>query len=102
MKAPEEEHLPEESECEYFLKGVVIHSGCAESGHYYSLIKNNGEWFKFDDSRVTPFNINDLADETFGGREEYNDWGTSGSTRSKNAYMLIYEKKIKTPWMIKK
>lgn len=50
------------------LKGVVIHSGCAESGHYYSLIKSEAEWYKFDDSRVTSFKMNDLSDEAFGGK----------------------------------
>ena len=100
VKLRDDEVMPEKEECVFSLKGVVIHSGCAESGHYYSLIKSGSGWFKFDDSRVTPFNINDLPEEAYGGQEEYTDWGVSESTRSKNAYMLVYEKNNKTPWTI--
>lgn len=37
----------------YKLKGVVIHMGNAEAGHYYSYIEerdNQGKWFEFNDS----------------------------------------------------
>ena len=64
------EELPTESDCQYRLKGVVIHSGTPESGHYYSLIRVEGNnWIRFDDSRVTEFNIRDLEEEAFGGKE---------------------------------
>ncbi len=34
----------------YRLRGVVIHTGEAGGGHYYSLIRNDeGQWSKFDD-----------------------------------------------------
>lgn len=45
----------------YYLKGVVIHSGTSEGGHYYSLIKHEGKWYKFNDQSVTLFNENDLG-----------------------------------------
>jgi len=45
----------------YVLKGVVIHSGTSEGGHYYSLIKKEGKWFKFNDQSVTLFAENDLG-----------------------------------------
>jgi ubiquitin carboxyl-terminal hydrolase 9/13 len=38
----------------YNLKGVVIHSGNSEGGHYYSLIKTEKYgWLKFNDQTVT-------------------------------------------------
>jgi ubiquitin C-terminal hydrolase len=51
----------------YSLKGVVIHSGTSEGGHYYSLIKQDGKWFKFNDQSVTFFNESDIGREAFGG-----------------------------------
>lgn len=65
-----EREPPSEEECAYELKGIIIHSGHAESGHYYSLIRDHtGGWFKFDDSRVTSFNSGELSQESYGGRE---------------------------------
>jgi len=66
--------------CEYTLKGVVIHMGTADSGHYYSIIRdinegNNGKnsnvWLEFNDSKVSEFNIRDLPNIAFGEREGY-------------------------------
>ena len=37
------------------LKGVIIHNGSADVGHYYSIIANEKNWQKFDDSRVSIF-----------------------------------------------
>jgi ubiquitin C-terminal hydrolase len=45
-------------ETKYNLKGVVIHTGTSEGGHYYSLIRDNGpqkKWLKFNDQNVLPF-----------------------------------------------
>lgn len=60
-----------------------MHSGQANEGHYYSLIKDSNSnssssWLKFDDSRVTPFSSSQIEEETFGGRHEYSDWAYSG------------------------
>jgi hypothetical protein len=56
------------------LKGIVVHSGTADSGHYYSFIKDykaeNGEkWYEFNDNIVRDFDLADLANECFGGDE---------------------------------
>jgi ubiquitin C-terminal hydrolase len=42
----------------YELAGVLVHSGSAEAGHYYSYIKvkENGKWYEFNDSRISEFN----------------------------------------------
>jgi ubiquitin C-terminal hydrolase len=59
----------------------LIHSGSAESGHYYSYIKIKEKWYEFNDRIVTEFNLqNNLKSECFGGAEGKN----------KNAYMLFY------------
>ena len=48
---------PKLPENEYVLSGIVIHSGQANGGHYYSFIRkklDNGksQWLRFDDSEV--------------------------------------------------
>jgi ubiquitin carboxyl-terminal hydrolase 9/24 len=73
----------------YKLKGVVVHTGSADSGHYYSYIESqDGGWFEFNDERVSEFDVKNLGEEAFGGKDgEY--------TRIRNAYMLFYERKDK-------
>lgn len=58
---------------EYNLRGTVIHMGTAESGHYYSLIKDeNSKWLEFNDNIVRQFDEKDLGHEAFGGEEKMN------------------------------
>merc|ERR550519_1090004 len=85
----------------YDLVGVVVHSGQANAGHYYSFIKNrysSGEkWFKFNDTTVEEVDMNEdtLKQECFGG--SYKVKKVPGSSlpedrqRYWNAYMLFYE-----------
>jgi ubiquitin C-terminal hydrolase len=41
----------------YELTGVLVHSGSANSGHYYSYIKEkDGRWLEFNDTVVKEFN----------------------------------------------
>ena len=78
----------------YDLAGVVVHTGTAESGHYYSLIRErddrddrdhrddcddcddpprphggagSGGWFEFNDSSVKIFDFRGMTRECFGG-----------------------------------
>lgn len=45
----------------YRLKGVVIHTGTSEGGHYYSLVRTKQfGWLKFNDQSVTPFEEKDI------------------------------------------
>ena len=38
----------------YRLKGFVVHEGQGLNfGHYYAIIKSQGKWMKFDDTRVS-------------------------------------------------
>lgn len=47
---------------QYRLKGVVIHTGTSEGGHYYSLIKDNRKdrWLKFNDQNVMEFDPKEI------------------------------------------
>ena len=63
----------------YELVGVVVHSGQANAGHYYSYIKerrgnlltnrNKNKWFKFNDTTVEEFEMTEdnMMKECFGG-----------------------------------
>ena len=79
----------------YILKSVVVHMGNTEQGHYYAFIRKEGDkWYQFNDTEVTPFDINFLEEETFGGDEVYNINGNKKVTKkNRSAYLLFYEKK---------
>ena len=53
------------------LKGIVIHMGTAESGHYYSYIQDriSTKWHEFNDTLVCPFSPEDIPNEAYGGAE---------------------------------
>ena len=83
----------------YKLKAVAIHSGNSEGGHYYAFIrvgkKNENNWYQFNDTKITKFNINDLPKEAFGGYDTFEDPETKNITTfpsTRNAYLLFYEK----------
>jgi hypothetical protein len=60
---------------------VVVHSGTADSGHYYSLVKLGEKWVKFDDEIVSE--VSSIEGETYGSRDGHD---------SRNAYVLLYER----------
>ncbi|CAI4225499.1 unnamed protein product [Auanema sp. JU1783] len=92
----------EPSDCMYSLRGVVVHSGSATGGHYYSFIKSSddGKWYKFDDTEVNHYecDIKDVRSKWFGGNIKYADDGSDDMSSKKrgrcwwNAYLLFYEK----------
>ena len=52
----------------------MVHTGTADSGHYYSFIKDtttqNGErWYEFNDNIVSDFEASEIANECFGGED---------------------------------
>ncbi|EFC38903.1 predicted protein [Naegleria gruberi] len=82
---------------QYKLVGVLVHSGSADSGHYYSFImdrKNEEEkWYEFNDEEINPFDLNRMEMECFGGLVEHNISGKKTSLfRCNNAYMLFYQR----------
>jgi ubiquitin C-terminal hydrolase len=83
---------------EYELQGVLVHSGIAQGGHYYSFIRdhdNPQNWFLFDDDDVSPFNADNIPSQCFGGSYQTSIQGVSSmieEDRSSNALMLFYNK----------
>ena len=91
----------------YDLVGVVVHSGQASAGHYYSFIKdrrgnsvtnpNKNKWFKFNDTSVEEFEMNDenLKAECFGGKFKVKKKEGSNLPEERqrywNGYILFYE-----------
>jgi len=114
---------------DYYLVGVVVHVGSADSGHYYSYINTiregdgnisyfnpndenvNLSWLEFNDSTISKFDISQLEEETFGGSlNDDNDNNYQGNfmnarnsmfnfrrEKCKNAYLLVYERLVKSP-----
>lgn len=93
QKPLDEDELQPNDYYNYLLKGVVVHLGYADSGHYYSYIQDRttGKWHEYNDTIVREFNPDDLPEEAFGG--EYS--GYDAKEKIKNAYMLIYERENK-------
>ena len=84
----------------YKLRGMVVHSGQASGGHYYSYIKDGDKWYKFDDGDVSEVNMEDdeeLKNQCWGGEymsEVFDHMLKRMSYRRQkrwwNAYMLFY------------
>jgi ubiquitin carboxyl-terminal hydrolase 47 len=74
---------PIEKFYDYELFSIMIHSGSATGGHYYAYIKSfdTGQWYNFNDEKVTKLDRSDLSKA----------FGTSYSMYSSaTAYMLLY------------
>lgn len=81
------------------LVGVLVHTGTAESGHYYSYTRersSNGSaplWVEFNDSDVSKFDPTTIADHCFGGQTEAgHNMGGVQINKVWNAYMLFYQR----------
>lgn len=71
MKKQRNEDVKDDSYYEYELVGVLVHSGSADAGHYYSFIKDrhpgSNRWLEFNDTYVREFDVKNLGQECFGG-----------------------------------
>ena len=77
---------------DYTLTGVLIHSGSSlQHGHYFSFIMdiNDKKWYRFDDTVVSEFDINNIPIECFGDDNQSN---VNGYRKCQNAYLLFYTK----------
>lgn len=92
----------------YHLHGVLVHSGDMNAGHYYAYLKptKDGDFYRFDDDRVTRATKREAMEENFGG--DYSVNGQNGgfkmqnpftrtwsTKRSMSAYMLVYIRESK-------
>ena len=80
------------------LVGVLVHSGSAESGHYYSYIQERPStaaagkvWVEFNDIDVSYIDSASLDDQCFGGWADPSLY-TAPYVKVWNAYMLFYER----------
>lgn len=95
MESPEQTH-----EDVYELVGILVHAGTAESGHYYSYIRERPSqgptpnWVEFNDDTVTSFDPIYIEANCFGG-PDYRGPDSGGSfqfDKSYSAYMLFYQR----------
>ncbi|KAJ6172641.1 hypothetical protein N7470_001708 [Penicillium chermesinum] len=84
---------------EFELVGVLVHTGTAESGHYYSYTReppsgsNTTSWVEFNDSDVSRFDPSTIADQCFGGvSDPPHSMGGVHLNKAWNAYMLFYQR----------
>ena len=82
----------------FALVGVLVHSGTAESGHYYSYIQERptlssgaSKWVEFNDTDVSEFSPASIDDTCFGGWTRIEEYAQRFS-KLWNAYMLFYER----------
>ncbi|KAI9894791.1 MAG: hypothetical protein M1814_000010 [Vezdaea aestivalis] len=89
----------------FAVVGVLIHTGTAESGHYYSYIKerphppNTNNWVEYNDSDVGYFNPAFIPTYASGGSEEWRQNNVGPKVffpKNYSAYMLFYER-MKSP-----
>jgi ubiquitin carboxyl-terminal hydrolase 34 len=86
-----------EGEDVFELVGILVHTGTAESGHYYSFIRERPcksdppSWVEFNDDHVAPWDPALMEGSTFGGP----DFDANGNFYEKaySAYMLFYQRK---------
>nr|CDS32213.1 ubiquitin carboxyl terminal hydrolase [Hymenolepis microstoma] len=86
----------------YVLRGVVVHSGKATGGHYFSYIRSRDQktgkylWHVFNDSKVSEVDLSSptiIHDKWFGGvNPSPRSFALGPYKRYWSAYMLFYER----------
>ena len=70
----------------YRLKGITLHVGNTDHGHYFSYIRTGEDlWIEFNDAKIEEISKEKLFKVAFGGTNDQN---------SPSAYILVYEKEI--------
>ena len=91
LKDPQQKPKPDR----FTLVGVLVHSGNAEAGHYYSYIRerphSGDSWIEFNDSEVSHFDPTNIKDQCFGGWTEQPYAGVH-YPKTWSAYMLFYQR----------
>lgn len=83
----------DESEFNYKLHGMVLHTGNANSGHYYSIIntstdETDPQWVKYNDMEVLPIKAEKAFNEATGQKQK-----KEGQAENRtSAYILFYVK----------
>ncbi|CAN6654553.1 ubiquitin carboxyl-terminal hydrolase 15 [Trichomonascus vanleenenianus] len=106
----DEESIDHSESWEYALHGVLVHSGDQNAGHYYALIKPeaDGDWFKFDDDRVTRATLKEVLEENYGGYQVPPGMPNGAGAdyrrllKRSNAYMLVYIRKSRLSEILSK
>ncbi|KAM3462720.1 hypothetical protein NHJ6243_003925 [Beauveria neobassiana] len=99
------EHLsgstPEGKQDMFELVGVLVHAGTAESGHYYSYVRERApnqdtttKWVEFNDDQVGLWNPSSMEASTYGGPERRSVYEENSISfdKSYSAYMLFYQR----------
>lgn len=98
LSATESGQRPTVERDEFELVGVLVHTGTAESGHYYSYIKDRFQrtdtptWYEFNDSEVSSFNPSTIPGTCYGGCDQPSSNGYA-LNKMFSAYMLFYQRK---------
>ena len=90
----------ETSEDVFELVGVLVHSGTAESGHYYSYVRERPTesetqtWVEFNDDTVSSWDPTLMAGSCFGGPDYQPQFQPNNAVYEKqySAYMLFYQR----------
>ncbi|KAK7205945.1 hypothetical protein BZA70DRAFT_277480 [Myxozyma melibiosi] len=85
-----EEERQQQTPDKFRISGVLVHTGTAESGHYFSYIRDKEGWVEFNDAETSRFDEAQIADMAFGGVVS----NVNGELVEKpfSAYMLFYER----------
>ena len=83
--------LEKETNADYTLHAVLVHSGDNHGGHYVVFINpaGDGKWCKFDDDVVSRCSKQEAIEHNYGGQDEDMSMTVKHCT---NAYMLVYIK----------
>ncbi|EDQ90990.1 uncharacterized protein MONBRDRAFT_3133, partial [Monosiga brevicollis MX1] len=84
----------------YRLTGVVVHSGSAQSGHYYAFAqqRDSSQWLRLDDRQVTPVSTDVLLEQSYGGVKRVDadasvsSYLNANEMKAYSAYLLVYER----------